>query len=244
MTRIPEPANAIDLDAIARQTYSTPAAQEIYRQKAIRAELRNWERAVADARMGPSSGVRDVLAVGCGAGREVFALEGLGFNAVGVDISQELIAIAGEEAHRRASGAAFVLIDGVALPFANAAFDAVVLWAQVLGHVPGVAARRALLGEVRRVIRPKGILSLSVHDRLLTLPLLETTRIVSVDTPEPGDLLITEPTFGSISYMRYFDEPEIHSLVSGAGFSHIRVAHTDELGESWGNVFVVTAVAA
>ena len=56
--------------------------------------------------------------------------------------------------------------------------------------------------------------------------------------------MITEPAFGSISYMRYFDEPEIHSRISGASFSHIRVADTDEPGASWGNVFVVTAVAA
>lgn len=240
---IPDPAAAIDADAISRKTYSTPAAQEIYRQKAIRAELRNWERAVVDARMGPNSGVRGVLAVGCGAGREVFALENLGLRTIGADVSEALIRIACEEAHRRASGAAFVLIDGVTLPFAEATFDAVVLWAQVLGHVSDAAARLALLAEVRRVIRPGGILSLSVHDRALTLPLLDASRIVSSDTPEPGDLIIIEPTFGSISYMRYFDEPEIRSLLAGAGFSDITIAHTDELGESWGNVFVVTAVA-
>ena len=111
-----------------------------------------------------------------------------------------------------------MLIDGVTLPFAEATFDAVVLWAQVLGHVSDAAARLALLAEVRRVIRPGGILSLSVHDRALTLPLLDASRIVSSDTPELGDLIITEPTFGSISYMRYFDEPEIRSLLAGAGF--------------------------
>ena len=136
---------------------------------------------MVDARMGPNSGVRDVLVVGCGAGREVFALEGLRFRAVGVDISEELIGIAGEEAHRRASGSGFVLIDGVALPFADAAFDAVVLWAQVLGHIPGVASRQALLGEVRRVMRPRGVISLSVHDRLAPCHFLKP-RASSVST--------------------------------------------------------------
>jgi SAM-dependent methyltransferase len=237
------PPGTIDPETISRQTYSTLAAREIYRQKAIRAELKKWEQVVVDANMAPGSGVHDVLAVGCGSGREVFALERHGCMTVGVDISAELIHIAKEEAHRRASGSAFALIDGVTLPFAPSTFDAVVLWAQVLGHVPGSSARLGLLAEVRRVMRHRGFLSLSVHDRARTLPLLEASRIVGSDTPEPGDLIITEPAINSISYMRYFDEPEIRSLLSTAGFSDITIAHTDELGESWGNVFVVTATA-
>ena len=80
---IPDPAAAIDADAISRKTYSTPAAQEIYRQKAIRAELRNWERAVVDARMGPNSGVRDVLEV-----RSLLA--GAGFSDITIAYTDEL----------------------------------------------------------------------------------------------------------------------------------------------------------
>ncbi len=185
--------------------------------------LRQWEQSVVAMHLGVESRVRRILAVGCGAGREVFALEALGFEVTGVDISAALIDIARAEAERRSSAASFLQIDGVTLPFPDAGVDAVVMWAQVLGHVPGAAARAALLAEARRVLRTGGIVSLSVHDRARTRPLLDDRRILRADTPEPGDLVIREPDFGSIGYWRYFDEPELRTLVTGAGFANISV---------------------
>jgi SAM-dependent methyltransferase len=232
-----------DIAAVVRNAYSTPKARAIYEQKAVACELRHWELSVVKATMGNDDRVRRVLAVGCGAGREVFALESMGFEVTGVDISAELIGVAMAEAARRGSNATLLLTSGNQLPFDCACFDAVVMWAQVLGHVPWASARAALLAEVRRVLRAGGVLSLSAHDRLLTRPLLEDARIVSADSPELGDFVITEPALGSISYMRYFDEPELLALVAGAGFGGISIAHTDALGESWGNVFVLMSVA-
>ncbi len=233
----------IDLAAVVAGTYATAQALDVYRQRAERAALRQWEQSVVAMHLGVESRVRRILAVGCGAGREVFALEALGFEVTGVDISAALIDIARAEAERRSSAASFLQIDGVTLPFPDAGVDAVVMWAQVLGHVPGAAARAALLAEARRVLRTGGIVSLSVHDRARTRPLLDDRRILRADTPEPGDLVIREPDFGSIGYWRYFDEPELRTLVTGAGFANISVVHTDDLGESWGNVFVASATA-
>ncbi len=54
-----------------------------------------------------------------------------------------------------------------------------VLWSQVLGNVPGKIGRRNLLRECSKVLKPGGILSLSVHDFKRTLPLISTDMIIS-----------------------------------------------------------------
>ncbi|MGH7632825.1 MAG: class I SAM-dependent methyltransferase [Gemmatimonadaceae bacterium] len=127
-----------------------------------------------------------VLTVGCGAGRETFALERRGYDVVGVDLCPPLLDIArtiGAERHHRA---VFHLCDGATLPFPDAAFDSVTLWAQVLDNVPLYAGRVDFLREVRRVLRAGGVASYSVHDLDRMRPLLERNVVVAADAPEPG----------------------------------------------------------
>jgi SAM-dependent methyltransferase len=220
-----------------RESYATPEAVAKYAKRADRG-LATWEQAVA-ARCFPASGT--VLTVGCGAGREAFGLEVLGYDVTGVDIVPALIEAANDQKEFRHSLARFALVDGAVLPFANAAFDVVTLWNQMLANVPTRAARAALMREVARVIRPAGIVCLSVHDDARSRRLLATESMMAIDDPEPGDIWHRELDEGTVRYMHYFTADEVQDLCTGCGFEVLLLCHTADLGQEWDNVFVVVA---
>ena len=95
------------------------------------------------AALGPLDGLR-VLDLGCGKGRFALALAALGAEVVGVDLSGAMLAHAAGIGRARATARR--------LPFASAAFDAVVA-VEMLEHVDAVAP---VLREARRVLRPGG----------------------------------------------------------------------------------------
>jgi len=98
-----------------------------------------------------------VLDLGCGAGRFVAALRDAGADPVGV----ELAGAALERARRNVPGADLRLVaPGGSLPLGHGEIDLV--WcSEVLEHVPDTVA---FLTEVRRVLRPRGRLLVTVPD--------------------------------------------------------------------------------
>jgi SAM-dependent methyltransferase len=115
-----------------------------------RHELR--ERLLLDLFLTASPGSR-VLNVGAGQGSFSLRLARLGFEVTSVDSSPA----AAEVLRARVPGPVAVA-DVTALPFAEASFDAAVL-GEVLEHVPDDAGA---LAEVARVLRPGGVLAVSV----------------------------------------------------------------------------------
>lgn len=98
-----------------------------------------------------------VLDYGCGYGRALHALAGLGYtNAIGVDFSARMI----ERARREAPQMTFALVDD--FPFAESAgtFDAILLMA-VLTCVAGDQAQVDLIARLHGLLRPGGLLYLS-----------------------------------------------------------------------------------
>jgi len=92
------------------------------------------------------------LDFGCGAGRSTRFLRGLGFEAVGIDISRSMI----EMAKQVDPGGAYLLVaDGDFSVFEPASFD-LVLSAFAFDNIPGRESRRALLRELRHLLRPQG----------------------------------------------------------------------------------------
>ncbi len=86
------------------------------------------------------------LDVGCGTGVSTAAVAELGWSPVGVDVSEDLLALA------QGRGLEVVRGSADALPFADAAFDAAV---SVWTHTD-VDAFPEMLAEVARVLRPGG----------------------------------------------------------------------------------------
>lgn len=98
-----------------------------------------------------------VLDYGCGRGRLCGELAQSGYRSVvGVDYSPEMIAAA----QREHPGARFSVVDGATLSFADGQFDAVLLFA-VLTCIAADAAQHDLIAELRRVLRPGGLLLVS-----------------------------------------------------------------------------------
>lgn len=102
----------------------------------------------------PQAGILDY---GCGYGRTLAELSVAGFqNLVGADFSNEMLIRAQVSVPR----AGLIRSDGHTLPFQNESFDALLLFA-VLTCIPDSNEQRRLLAEVKRVLRPGGLLYVS-----------------------------------------------------------------------------------
>jgi SAM-dependent methyltransferase len=113
---------------------------------------------------------RDVLDLGCGTGNVLLEAtrRWAGASLVGLDASRGMLGVARREAGALPDGDAsrisFVEADAAAIPFPDAAFD-VVVSAFLVQLVPD---RAAVLREIRRVLRPGGIVGIAgwlVDDR-------------------------------------------------------------------------------
>jgi len=94
-----------------------------------------------------------VLDLGCGTGLMLRRLEERGCRAVGVDMRPEGL----RQLRHTSPGSSTVQADATRLPFAGDSFDALLLL-DIVEHVDD----RALLAEVRRVLRPGGVAVLTV----------------------------------------------------------------------------------
>jgi ubiquinone/menaquinone biosynthesis C-methylase UbiE len=98
-----------------------------------------------------------ILDYGCGYGRTLAELWEAGYrNLAGVDFSEAMLA----RARVAVAKAGLVRNDGHSLPFRNKCFDVVLLFA-VLTCIPDNNEQRQLLGEVKRVLQPNGLLYVS-----------------------------------------------------------------------------------
>lgn len=94
-----------------------------------------------------------VLDVGSGSGRDLKRMCDLGFDITGLDVSEGLAQIARQYAP-------VVVADMCAMPFEDDSFDGVLAAASLL-HLTRMEALVALK-EIKRVLRPGGVLSLGV----------------------------------------------------------------------------------
>ena len=122
--------------------------------------LKQWEQSVAE--FFPSGA--KILDIGCGLGREAFALADLGFDVVGIDISKEVISQVKQLSAEKGYQIPFYTYDGVHLDFPADSFDAVLIWAQTFGLLYGNEFRKDYLLECKRVLKKGGLCSFSTHD--------------------------------------------------------------------------------
>ena len=122
--------------------------------------LKAWERDV----IGYFPAGARLLDIGCGLGREAFPLADMGYDVVGIDISQEVVAQVRELSAEKGYDIPFMAYDGKKLPFPDDSFDVVLIWAQTFGLLYGEAFKRDYLAECRRVLKTDGLFSFSAHD--------------------------------------------------------------------------------
>ncbi len=104
---------------------------------------------------------RDVLDLGCGAGLDVVRFARAGARVVGVDLSAGALAMAGDYLRVSGLNASLMRADAAQLPFAQASFDLVFCH----GVLSFLRDEKAVVAEVRRILRPDGLAILMVYNR-------------------------------------------------------------------------------
>jgi len=109
----------------------------------------------------PAKGM--LLDVGCGSGQTMGWLRGLlpGWSAVGVDV-----ALDGLHAAREGGGEHVLAASALDLPFPDASFE-LVITLDVLQHLPLGGGDEVALREIRRVLRPGGVLFVRTNAQAL-----------------------------------------------------------------------------
>ena len=217
-----------------RDYYSTEVAVESYTERARNGGLEPPEKAMVERFMTPPA---KVLNIGCGAGREAFALARMGYKVTGIDVTPALIEQANVLASELCLSADFEVCDGKRLGFPDDSFDYVLLITQMIHYVPLGVNRIRLLHEVGRATRPEGRILLTYHD----WDIVKTHRLwgdgkkeegsdqiaVRFASLEPGDVFRSECQ-GQLSevfgYGHNFTRDEMESEVLEAGLTIIERA--------------------
>jgi ubiquinone/menaquinone biosynthesis C-methylase UbiE len=172
-----------------------------------------------------------ILDLGCGTGRLAITLARHGYLPVAVDLSPEMLKIAGEKA--RAAGVDFprLCANLVALGcLDDATFDHAACLFGTLGMIAGVDARRNMLRHVWRVLRPGGTFVLHVHNRWFNAWTSAGRRLLLADLfgslfgrRTPGDYeMPPHQGLGSLT-MHLFTRGEVVRLLRDAGFEIVEV---------------------
>lgn len=102
-----------------------------------------------------ASSVASVLDYGCGAGRSTRFLKRLGYDAVGVDISQDML----KQARSKDETGEYRCVPSGRLPFEDSAFD-LIFASYVILEVSRIEEIENILKELKRVLRKDGIILL------------------------------------------------------------------------------------
>ena len=164
--------------------------------------------------------------LGCGTGRLSLALARRGFQAIAVDLSLPMLRVVGRKAAEAGIPVDRLQANVVELGcLADASVDYAILMFSTLGMIRGAANRRAVLDEVRRIVRPGGQFAIHVHNRwyhlfdpqgrwwLLREGLWPRRR----EGLEPGDRVFDYRGVRNM-FLHTFTLGELKRLVRAAGF--------------------------
>jgi SAM-dependent methyltransferase len=179
-----------------------------------------------------------LIDLGCGTGRLCRHFAAKGYECVGVDLSDEMLAkaraLVGESPPVATGGSSFVrgnLVDLAGI--ADGSFDYAACLFSTLGMIRGEDNRRAAVSSFFRVLRPGGRLVLHVHNRWFRG--LGWRRLVS------GDLSMPQAYGGAPLTLHHFTRGEAVRLLEGVGF---RVREVQPVGLTDGAVKWPAAVRA
>jgi SAM-dependent methyltransferase len=120
---------------------------------------------------------RRVLDIGCGAGIDLARFARAGARGVGVDVAHGATRLAAANMRQQGLSAGIIEADGAALPFENTSFDFVFAH----GVIQYAADDRAIVDEVRRVLKPGGEAVFQVYNRISWLNALSKLMKVGLE---------------------------------------------------------------
>ncbi len=177
------------------------------------------------------SRVRKVLDVGAGTGFLSLILAEMGYDVVGIDISEEMLEHARNKAADRGVKVEFKLGDAEDLPFKNDSFDAIVNRA-VLWTLPDP---EKAVREWKRVLRPGGILCFFLHEPHqggLTQRLrrqLGNILILFLERRNPWHSLYDGKLGVDLPFRGGVEPSVITKLLEDAGFEHVSAESMHEI---------------
>jgi ubiquinone/menaquinone biosynthesis C-methylase UbiE len=154
-----------------------------------------------------------VLDLGCGTGGDALVLARHRYQVTGLDYSQAALHRAQAKAEAEGLSIRFIQGDMAArLPFEDAHFD--VVMSNVALHMFDDATTRQIVGEVKRVVRPNGLLCLHLNSTE-DMP-YRALRYRQVEELEPN---YWREAHGQT--MHFFDEPYLRSVLAEWTLLHL-----------------------
>ena len=163
-----------------------------------------------------------ILDLGCGNGRLFEIVNGAEY--IGVDISEKMIQVA----KKRYPQAQFLVTSPLSLPFSENTFDKV-FCLSVLHHIPSSQLRVQFLREIKRVLKPQGLLFITVwnlwHKPSIKKLLLKYTllKLIGKSKLDFFDIFLPwRDSKGEVVVTRYihvFRKNELEKLLKKAKFT-------------------------
>jgi ubiquinone/menaquinone biosynthesis C-methylase UbiE len=184
-----------------------------------------------------------VLDLGCGNGRLFSMLKEKKVDYLGVDSSDKILEIA-KEKHGQ-EGAKFLVVEALELPFPESYFSKIFSIA-VLHHIPSEEFRLKFLSEIKRVLKPNGLLILTVWNlRKNYLLLLKYTilKIIGKSELDSGDVLYSwRDSEGKTVVQRYihcFKKRELEKLIEKSGFRIKEISFLNRCKSKKANIYLI-----
>jgi ubiquinone/menaquinone biosynthesis C-methylase UbiE len=149
----------------------------------------------------PDGDGRTLLDIGCNWGRWTIAAARSGWRPTGIDLAKKSVGAARRVAEQLGVEAEYVIADARELPFVDGSFDAVFSYS-VLQHLAKEDVPR-VVAEVRRVLRPGGIVWIEMPNARGPLNLLRQAR--------------RGFSAGAGQDVRYWTIPELHRAFGAIG---------------------------
>jgi SAM-dependent methyltransferase len=164
-----------------------------------------------------------LIDLGCGTGRLLVHFARKGFDCLGVDLSEAMLAIADEKTKRQGLSVSLLKANLVELDaIADASFDHAACLFSTLGMICGAENRQRFLRHVARILKPGGIFVVHVHNRWFRFG-----RGLGRKGTEKGDRVMPQAHGGAELTLHHFTKREAAAVLNEVGFA---ICGTDPIG--------------